>query len=165
MPVAAVRRAFDARGWSHKRPTPEQAYVIAGYLGVGYSTLLTHLGATMLAGHGVTHSLMRVTPKSIRESLVSTAAGQVVVVDDAWVGRAIDLDVGDHVFLPGSAEIDGASLSVCEIAGGHVLARAILPGITRAIAPAGWSAFIRVSPANYAGRSIFRHEEADNADE
>ena len=43
MPKMAVSNAFAIRGWSMEDCTPEQAFMVANYFGVGYTTLVHHL--------------------------------------------------------------------------------------------------------------------------
>ena len=51
MPKTAVERAFFLRRWEISECTPDQAYAIANYFGVGYSTLVHHLSPGLVAGH------------------------------------------------------------------------------------------------------------------
>ena len=43
MPKMAVEQAFAVRNWPVQNSTPSQIYIISGYFGVGYSTLINHL--------------------------------------------------------------------------------------------------------------------------
>ena len=47
MPKMAVSRAFAIRGWSMEDCTPEQAFMVAGYFSVGYTTLVHHLRSAL----------------------------------------------------------------------------------------------------------------------
>jgi hypothetical protein len=64
------------------------------------------------------------------------------------------------------AGIEGRCAEELERQDASVLVRAAAPGLGRVtIADAGWSAYIRVSRKNYAGRSAYRfEEEADDAE-
>jgi hypothetical protein len=48
MPKAAVVGGFSRRNWNAASSTPAQIYTIAGWLGVGYETLITHMRASLV---------------------------------------------------------------------------------------------------------------------
>jgi hypothetical protein len=47
MTKAAVVRGFADRGWQAATATPQQVYTVAGWLGVGYEALVTHMQASL----------------------------------------------------------------------------------------------------------------------
>ncbi len=165
MPKTAVLKGFSARGLDYRSCSPIDIFRVACWLGVGYSTLIYHLQASL----GVlpdfrANELLRVTPKAIRSSLLgNTVAETLVLVDGMWDGRPVDVQVGDLVLVVDKTEIEGKVLCPREeVRSGRVFVAAA-PGIGKLWSElSGWSTYVRVSRKNYVGRSIFRHlEEAD----
>lgn len=162
MPKGAVVHAFTARDWAIDRCTPVQVYVVACWLGVSYEGLLTHLEhALHLISAAHAAALQRRTPRAIRKDLLGASIAEaLVVVDENWTGRTIDLQVGDLVDLPQDTLADAPLLERAADVPGRTLFRAVRPGTGRLLRPAvGWSCFVRVMRRGYVGRSIFRHLE------
>jgi hypothetical protein len=162
MPRSAIANAFRVRGWDLDSITPIQAFTIAGWFGVGYTTLLTHMCNTLnLIAQPLVEKLEKVKPKDIRKAIVGEDVdGELFIVDHHWHSRPVDLEVGDHVLLPPKTAIEGENWEpVCETSKG-LLIRGKAPGVGRIYATdTEWSAFSRVMRSNYVGRSIFRHLE------
>jgi hypothetical protein len=99
--------------------------------------------------------------RTIRSSFVRVEnVEHVVVVDQCWVDRAIDVRVSDLIVLPAGAELEGPCVDTLEGSDGRVIARAVRPGIGRVtVESVGWAAFVRVSRRGYVGRSVYRFEE------
>ncbi len=164
MPRASVARGFTDRGFSVKGPTPDQVFVVAGYLGVGYTTLITHMHATLRqlsAQHA--KSLAANAPKDIRARLLAACGSEpgdrtqndVLVTDVNWLSRPIDTHVGDRVLVPPGSVFEGT----CAVLTGRVLV-AKAPGIGRLETEGlGWSAFVRVCRRRYVGLASYRHLE------
>ena len=165
MPKMAVSRAFAVRGWSMEECTPEQAYMVAGYFGVGYTTLIHHLrGALQALPDTRAQALLKVSPRKAQSLLLGWQTSQtVVVVDSHWTGRAVDVEVGDLIFVQEGAQADGECLEPSPDVEHGELFRAARPGIGRLEAGTTWSTFVRVSRRDYVGRALYRHweEEAD----
>lgn len=162
MPIAAVRRAFASRGWEPTACTPEQAYIVACHLGVGYDALINHMRwALRLVPQQQTDTLQSRSPKQLRHSLLGEASsGQVVVVDTAWLGRAVDLEVGDRALLPAGVRIEGRSIRVTAEGKGRTVLEATRAGLSRAESGSDrWAVYIRVSKREYVGRNRFRFDE------
>jgi hypothetical protein len=161
MPKSAVIAGFSCRGWTPESCGPAQLYTVAGWLGVGYGTLITHLCVTLgLLSHERARSLLRSSPKDIKAQLLGSVCSEgLVVVDYAWSRRAIDLQVGDLVMAMTGVVTDKPCVVVESDKRGSLL-QAKAPGLGRICHPdSGWSAFVRVSRRGYVGRGIFRHEE------
>jgi len=160
MPKLAVLHAFVLRRWQVATCSAEQAFTIAGVLGVGYTTLVGYLAGTLgVIEPATAERLCKVTPKTIRASLTGAdTPGGLVVVDELWNGRPVDAEVGDFVVVPAGAT---ASPGVLERAGDRLL-RATAPGITR-LCRGDWGVAVRVMRANYTGLAAYRHlEEIDD---
>ena len=166
MPKMAVSRAFAVRGWSMEKCTPEQAYMVAGYFGVGYTTLIHHLrGALRVLPATRAQALLKVSPRKAQSLLLGWQTSQtVVVVDSHWTGRAVDVEVGDLIFVQEGAQADGECLEPSPDIEHGELFRAARPGIGRLEAGTTWSTFVRVSRRDYVGRALYRHWE-EAADE
>jgi hypothetical protein len=167
MPKSAVTRGFVGRGWRPERCTAEQAYVVAGWLGVSYEALVTHLVWSLrLMERSHAEGLIRAHLADIRASIVGQDVGApLVVADRQWTGRAIDVCVGDYILAPAGPYIPDALLEHAgEQAGGRLL-RAVRPGVGRLLSPdGGWSSFVRVARKGYAGRATYRHLEDPDCD-
>lgn len=167
MPHAAVARVFALRGWSIASPAPEQVFIAAGHLGVGYQTLVHHLRWTIrsIAGPVFDH-LLGIQAKSIRQSLAGRPTPEnLFVVDRHWSDRPVDLVVGDLAFLPADSRIEGNAVKTVDRSADRVTIRAMRRGLARAEdARADWSSFIRVMPKCYDGAAVHRHlEDPDEA--
>ena len=161
MPKLAVSKAFAIRGWNMGRCTPGQIYVIAGYFGVGYATLVQHLRSALKVLPGErARTLLKVSPQMAQSQLLGWQTPDTVrVVDAQWTGRAVDVEVGDLVFVQGGALSESPCVELFADTDHGRLFRATTPGIGRLEASTTWSAFIRVSRSDYVGRALYRHWE------
>jgi Zn-dependent peptidase ImmA (M78 family) len=162
MPPWAVQEAFARRTWNPVSCTPTQAYIVAGQLGVGYSTLVQHMrwSLRLILGQQA-EELLKATPQQLRRHVLGhDATRHLVIADCTWSTVAIDLQVGDVAILPQGATVEGAS---ARVTGAHemgVMVTGITPGISRAESADGsWAGFVRVSRKDFAGRSIYRFLE------
>ena len=162
MPKAAVEHGFKARRYMPDSATAHQIYAIAGWLGVGYGTLIHHMwGSLGLLTEQKAKALLLVQPKRIRQELLAASSlTDCFSVDEAWTGRPLDLQLGDVAFVNDDATIEGSCLGHDGTApdGRHIL-RAVATGMGRIIG-SNWATFTRVRPREFVGRSIFRHLES-----
>ncbi len=166
MPKMAVSKAFAVRGWSMEECTPAQAFMVAGYFGVGYTTLIHHLSkALWVLPDTRAQALLKVAPRKAQSLLLGWQTPHTVVVVDAhWTGRAVDVEVGDLILVRGGAQSEGVCIEPSADAEPGRLFRAVRPGVGRLEATTAWSAFVRVSRRDYVGRALYRHwEEAGDA--
>ena len=164
MSAAAVREAFGRRGVGIESAESTEVFAVAGWLGVGYTTLIDHLqiGLEMItARHAAT--LRRSSPKAIRDFFLgANDIQQLVIAGSEWLRRPIDLRVGDGVLLPQGSLIEGDKLALHCLQGKHVLAVASRSGLARIEHPeTNWSCFVRVMKRDYEGLGRFRFEEED----
>lgn len=166
MPKSAVNRAFAIRGWDIRSCTPLQLYIIAGWFGVGYNTLIHHLSDTLnLLPKTFANSLKKVSPKDIRSEYLGKEVSEgLILVDSYWSERSIDIQIGDYIHLPVNIVNEGNCVHRQEQDANGSLYCGVTPGIGRFYQPdTGWSAFVRVSRREYVGRNMFRHlEDSDN---
>jgi Zn-dependent peptidase ImmA (M78 family) len=167
MPKSAVDRAFAARKWDPTSCTPEQAFAVAGWLGVGYETLLTHmLYSLRLLSQRQFDVLTMTTPKDIKGSILGKRhTNELILVDCHWEHKAVDISVGDMIALPSGCRIDGACVESAGTCSAGTVVRGLQRGMGRAYCPrSGWAVHIRVSKQNFEGLSRYRHfPEPDDA--
>lgn len=179
MPRAAVERGFRRRGFTPESATAEQVFIVATWLGVGFATLVHHMRSSLrLLSANRAGILLRQQPKRLRTSILGTnASGNLVVADEAWSGRPIDLQVGDTVILPAGTVVEAsegqlaaADFSPIQVVeqphrDTRMLVSAVAPGLGRVVC-GDWAAFVRVSRRGYIGRNTYRHlEGADDESE
>lgn len=162
MPKSAVSRAFTIRGWDMQSCIPLQYYTIAGWFGVGYGTLISHMSNTLrLIPASSAKELLKLSPKQIRSGHLGTDMSEnLVIVDAYWSEQAIDIQVGDLIQLPADVVSEGNYVCFYKQSEHGSLFCGAAPGLGRFYQPStGWAAYVRVSRRGYAGRSIFRHLE------
>jgi Zn-dependent peptidase ImmA (M78 family) len=160
LPAIGVRKAFSLRGWSPSSATPSQIFTVACNFGVGYTTLVYHLLYSFKSiDYARSKTLLRSSPQTIREEILGYAcANPLVVVDENWLAKTVDIEVGTKVLLPkGVFPSNDMLVSVDSNAGLFIAAR---PGISRISSNENsWGAFVRIMPSRFHGRSKYRHLE------
>lgn len=167
MPKSAVERAFAIRGWNPRSCTPLQVYQVAGWLGVGYTTLLNHMAHTLRLMHpSQARALERVPLSRIRTDYLNrTTDEHLVIVDVHWSEHAIDVQVGDLIQLPADMHLEGNVVRFQEDNQHGRLFCATRQGIGRFFHPmTEWAIAVRVSRKQYAGFAQFRHLEDPDDD-
>lgn len=163
MPKSAVEGAFVVHDWNLRFCTPLQVYTIAGWFGVGYTTLLHHMAYTLhLISAYQARELEKATPKSIRTRYLGRETKEdLIIVDAHWSERAIDVRVGDLIQLPPGVHQEGDLVCIQEENLHGRLFRATRQGsLGRLFQPTtGWAASVRVSRKDFAGRAVYRHLE------
>jgi Zn-dependent peptidase ImmA (M78 family) len=158
----AVEASFARRGLNPATCAPTQLYAVACELGVGYETLIQHLRWSLkLITPAQAAILAEATPKAIREQLIGNVATKhLVLADTAWVAGNVDLQVGHTALLPPGAVLEGQEVTVLGDLPAGRLVQGRKPGIARAFLEGGpWAKFVRVSRADFEGRSLYRHLE------
>jgi hypothetical protein len=166
MPKLAVESAFAKRGWSIAQPTPEMIFIVAQELGVGFTTFVTHLERTLgRLQRPAADALRGVRLRQLRQRLAGfELKHDLLVVDQHWGRRTIDLEVGDVVVLPNSVRVDGACVSFVEEPIRHLVGTA--PGIGSVSIDGGRPAVpLRVSRRDFTGLARYRHLEEVDDDE
>lgn len=108
MPKLAVESAFARRGWPMS-PRPEEVFVVAHDLGVGYTTLVGHLERTLKWVSSSTADALRreSLPRLRRKVSGFRVAQDLIVADEYWGRRPIDIEIGDVVVVPVGAIFEG----------------------------------------------------------
>jgi len=164
MPIIGVRGAFSRRGTEMHTADASQMFAVACNFGVGYATLVNHLayGVQEISG-GHARTLLRASPKSIRKSLLGDdSADPLMVVDDSWVGKPIDVEVGTAILLPAGTVVEGKVLETAGTCDAGCIFKAVHSGLGRVSIATGKEHFVRVMPKAYAGLARYRHLEDDD---
>jgi hypothetical protein len=162
MPKMAVSHGFSRRKWSPNNFTAEQAFVVAGWLGVGYTTLINHICYSLrLINSDKAKGLCKVSLKKIKRNLLGRDAEEnVIFVDKYWIGRPIDIQTGDIIIFQEDVILDEKTFNPMLVSLEKREFRGLHPGIGRFYNNDGsWSAFVRVSRKEYTGQARFRHLE------
>lgn len=159
MPKLAVESAFARRGLSLSGPRPEDVFSIAQDLGVGYATLVGHLERTLRCLSSTqADAVRRASLPRLRSRLAGFAVDHdLVVFDEHWGRRPIDIEVDDVVLVPRSATFEG----VCAVLEIHPLPhlRAVMPGVGVVAVKSHPPVAVRVSQRNFSGLARHRHLE------
>lgn len=160
MPKLAVDSAFARRGWSIADATSEMIFVVAQELGVGFTTLIGHLERTLRSiPRATANAHRRVRLPKLRDRLAGFhIEHDLIIVDQHWARRTIDVEVGDVVVLPKGADVQGRCASLIDAPVEHVVAEA--PGIGKVTLGAGRPpTLLRVSRREFTGLARYRHLE------
>jgi hypothetical protein len=159
MPKIAVEASFARRGWSLKSPRSSEVYVVAQEFGVGYTTLIGHMERTLRCVPSIVASALR---KAKLPQLRSDLAGfkinlDVIVADDHWGERPIELEIGDVVVIPANAGFVGACGAHMRHPRAHIVAT--IPGRGSLALNNSRSIEIRVSRQGFTGLARYRYLE------
>ena len=166
MPPWTVKNAFDVRAWSPQCPASHEVYTVAGQLGVGYTSLVTHMHHSLeLVDRKNASRLLSTAPKQIRAELLSHIdCPHLIIVDKYWdVHMPVDLRVGDYIVVPNSASVTGNIVSDDGVQSDRTVYVARRPGIGQLTGP-NFACFLRVRRMGFVGRSIYRHLEDPDVD-
>lgn len=168
MSKAAVENAFSVREWDVRAPAPYQVFVIAGYLGVGYSTLIQHMSnALRILPRNTARELLRHQPKTIRSKILGHSFDtNLVIVDSHWKIRPIDIQVGDLLLINSRPLCETSCL---RLVGDHPqgwLFQAATPGTGKLqSAIDNWAAQVRVSSRGFHGWAKYLYQPKGEDDE
>lgn len=168
MPKLAVEKGFTSRGWATRDCTPQQVFVVACWLGVGFETLVKHMHFSLGIIDAEQKSvLLKSSPRSLRASLLGKeVAEDVFFVDATWTDRAVDLQVGDLIITPADCASDGRAIQAVGNGEQGRVFKAVCPGITSRLTIEGqdWAAHVRVSRRGFVGWNIYRNLEDPDHD-
>ena len=167
MPKTAIQKAFSERNWNLKKISAKEVYIVAKIFGVGYSTLLNHLRNSLrLITYSKYIELKKETPQKIKSNIFNiSSSSELVIIDENWYGRPIDLQIGDQILTSTNIIYEGKNLIY---QGDHQqfnLYEASKIGIDRLISnKSDWTSFIRISKREYEGRNIYKYLEDEDDD-
>jgi hypothetical protein len=171
MPRSAVLSGFRSRGFDPTAPTPAQVLIVAGWLGVGYDSLLLQLSSGLgILARPKADAMQQIAARGAREELLQSCGlhvdeldreADLVLVDPAWRGRPVDLRVGDLAVVPPGSCVRGRAVSLAS-----QIVRAHEPGIAQlTLCQDSQAHFVRVMRRGYAGLARYRHLEAAAGDD
>jgi len=161
MPKIAVSNAFYKRGWDAAICTPEQLYIVSIWLGVGYTTLAKHMYYSLdFLPQSNMRELCKISPKTLKADILGQKLKEnLIIVDENWTGRPIDIQVGDLILATEQVRLEGRSIESCSMPGKNIF-KASRPGLSRLYSNDGrWASFVRVSRKEYEGQCRYRHLE------
>lgn len=165
MPLFLVSSQLRIRNWNTSKISAEEVYKLATFFGVGYGALVNHMYYTLrLVDRNVFESLSKSSPKGIRTRLCPDFSSRhLVVVDQFWGKRPIDLEVGDLVMFPAGSRIDSALLEIARsTAYDDVAAYVRQVGVGYSRLPDGRAILTRVSANEFVGFADYRFPEKNN---
>jgi Zn-dependent peptidase ImmA (M78 family) len=160
MPKLAVCKAFTVRSWKVNECTPEQAFAVSGYMGVGYQSLLTHMHRSIkIISSSHFEQLNKLSPKMLKSKLSDFEhTGEVILLDKYWGEKPVDLCIGDILIVPPQTVIEQTCMQLVKTETNGSIYRAISQGIDRAQNEAEkWASHIRVSRVHFEGLVQYRH--------
>jgi hypothetical protein len=172
MPKLAVDSAFASRQLQPETCDPAGILVVAGYLGVGFRTLVEHLHFTLRSiSESRANNLRRVSLPRLRTSMVGYPVKNIKVVDEHWKTPILDVLVGDTILAPLDWQVSGDNLTTQRPATPALpqscqILQAIRQGeSTLANFAAGMMIRVRTSSQGFVGRAIYRHlDDPDDLD-
>lgn len=159
MPKIAIDSAFARRGWSPSTSKPEQFFIIAQELGVGYTTLLFHLELNLqLLSKQSASSMRDYSLPPIRAAVAGfVPSNDVFYVDKNWLKETIDVEVGDILITPEGSTLDGDCATVVTTPKRHIAA--IKQGMCFLNLSDGKKIQLRISKRNFVGLARYRFLE------
>lgn len=160
MPKLAVEAAFAQRGWSINAATPDMVFMVAQELGVGFTTLVGHLEQVLRRlPRGRADEHRRVPLAKLRRRIAGfEIEHDAVVVDEHWRRRTVDVEVGDVLLVPPTAEVAGSCASLVSAPVRHFVVCAPGPA-TVSLGPNQPTIVIRSSRRQFTGLARYRHLE------
>jgi len=162
MPKTSVHKAIKIRHIQLQRVEPLQIFRMASYLNVGYGTLINHMTWTLrMLNEQQNKILLRTQPKEIKSLYGGPPQSEVIMVDELWHDRTVDLEIGDILVLHREATLEPTPrLSFAGTIDNQKTYKAVAKGYARAFNNDGnWGVHIRISSKYYEGLAKFRFLE------
>jgi Zn-dependent peptidase ImmA (M78 family) len=160
LPKLAVENACARRGFPLQAPSPEQTFILAQDFGVGYTTLIGYLQFTLQAvSASHAEALRKIRPATLRRTIGGAAADlDVLIADNAWGARPIDLAIGDVALTPTLSQMEGRCVEFCDTPSPRI--RASAAGTESIVlAPERAPTLVRVSRRGFVGLARYRYLE------
>jgi Zn-dependent peptidase ImmA (M78 family) len=172
MPPPLVQNGFRKRHAEIRTATPLQVFAVAGWLGVGYTSLVRQLRHNLrMISFQHAQALLASKPQALKTQLLEERPiGDVYLVDESWTGRPVDLRVGDLAIVPTGTIAEHSSGRLADLESGPAVieqqnsltyARAVAPGLGRIVGD-NWASFVRVSEREFEGLNLYRHLPRDD---
>jgi Zn-dependent peptidase ImmA (M78 family) len=165
MPRYSIEKALKDRGLKAGNLNAQDVFILASYLGVGYSTLVKHLLYSLkLISSNLADQLLKSKPKDIKNDVAGLKlCDDLIYVDSFWKSRPIDLQVDNYLSVPSDMHYEGNFLLEKDSTVNRKIYQAITPGIGRFFSKKTDAAvFCRVSRKEYVGMNKFKHLEEES---
>lgn len=162
MPLEAIRSAFQTRQIQIQNCKPQEVYEISQYLGVSYAGLIQHMRWSLkIINDHHAQSLLKITPKEIKSGFTGQDQySEVIIANECWTTRAIDLSVNDFLCLPTDFIVDENFFQHVGFNNQNSIFQANKQGISLIKAGSSdWCANVRISRSGFNGRNVYRHME------
>lgn len=161
MSQGSIRRAFKDRQMQPYRVESMEVFRLSCYFGVGYSTLIDHMTLTLGLLLHQQREKLRTEFKDLKAKFGCSPQSEVVLVDEFWRDRAVDLEIGDILVLHQGAVVeDGPRLTPHGMIDGQKMFKAAARGYIRAFHnKSDWAVNIRIAPRHYEGLARYRFLE------
>ncbi|MEX0661474.1 MAG: ImmA/IrrE family metallo-endopeptidase [Balneolaceae bacterium] len=161
MPKTTVQQAFQKRSQTITSAKPIEYFKIASNLGVGYQTLLFHLYKSLRLLNKVEfEKRKKKTVKFIKKELLAQDfPGEVIFVDENWVGRPVDIQIDDVLVVEGEHKISGDLIEKIAVINERIIYKGSEVGIEKLIVENAGPIFLRVSRNKYIGFNKYKHLE------
>lgn len=159
MPLSLVRYGYNVRGCDCLATTPLDVLRVSSWIGVGYETLINQMcyGLNMIP-RALHDDLKKAKLSLLKQSLIGkVTAKSILFVDEHWVGRPLDLAIGDHLVSDEEIVCDIGALSMARF-GKYFVAEAIRPCVSH-VKVGDKGHILRIRRSEYIGRAKFRHLE------
>ncbi|MGA3113508.1 MAG: ImmA/IrrE family metallo-endopeptidase [Syntrophobacteraceae bacterium] len=159
MSQGSIRRALKDRQIQPDRFQSDQAFGLASFFGVGYSTLIEHMTWTLrLLQPKQRETLLKIQPKELKAQYGCPPQSELILVDELWKNRAVDLEIGDILVLQKGVVLeDSPRLNPHGTIDGQQMFRAVSRGYVRAsLEENEWAVNIRISSKHYQGLARYR---------
>ncbi len=159
MSQGGIRRALKDRKILPTTMESMQVFQLACYFGVGYSTIMDHMTWTLKILHPEKREeLLRIQPRELKAQFGCVPQSEVVLVDELWRDRAVDLEVGDILVLYKDAVVEGGPQLIQHgNFDGRPSFKAVSKGYARAFhRTIDWGVNIRIASKQYQGLAQHR---------
>lgn len=163
MSQVAIRASLANRKIVLEKLTPWNALTLSSQFGVGYTTIITHMTHSLkLLSQEQCNSLIALSPKKFKDHFSIPASSEMIIVDNFWRDRAIDMQVGDYLIVPDGFSEGEVKLQETIKKDGYIALRAEQTGYTRLYDSTSWSANVRISRSGYEGLAKYRFLSDNN---
>jgi Zn-dependent peptidase ImmA (M78 family) len=160
MPALGIERALHRRKTTSRAVSPFELYAIACDFGVGYKTLVTHLGYGLREiGESRKRELEKWKVQDLRRQVLGYAeSSPLIVLDELSETSTVEIEVQSAILVPTHTKLFNNVLLFERQVRSRKLYRAVRQGYT-SIEIANRPIEIRVMPKRYLGWAQYRYME------
>ena len=163
MPKLAIDSIFSKRGWNIKTGSPEQFFLVAQELGVGYETLITNLEVnTKQLSKQQADNLRKVRLPSLRNLIAGFEVDfDVFHLSNSCARPKLDIEIGDILIVAEGTKIEAPCVQ--KLMRPKMYFKGIAPGSTVIQFISGKSCELRVNRRKFCGLAHYMYlEEVDD---